>query len=393
MSKFESSTSNEKAIQKRFERMQIMSVIPLTVGPEYSSPEIVSALDQNWEVYQNTISNYSQALEYGNKKSHFMPVFTEDPFTKKDYFSYGHTSYQPYFHNSSSLLPEPASYYPDYKCTVPSPPKHQIQSLQEQRPIQNATTSDIVKNYSLNMRTFNPDNISNISDNYETANGFQIPDHKIHSTFTEQKGRDEFFPGKTLTSDHDFYVPSSEFSQPKSTQKKFKKSSFDFDSMLDREDFQKADSGRDYSQQAFEQFLKLNDKSHLTPNLQRQSLRYRPPHKNSRVSFLDNLATEQSVLLNKISKPRASSVISNSNSNNIVAQSVLKGQIRASFQKQLPRDDFMPQNMKKETFSESKYHIDTGKSLKRIWPRVPTTKIYPPTKHQSQKSKNFWSPS
>lgn len=390
MSKFESTTSNEK-VKKSLERMQIMSVIPLTVGPEYSSPEIVSALDQNWDVYQNTMSNYSQALEYGikkNKKSGYMPIFTEDPFTKKDYFSYGHTSYDPSFHNSPLMPPEPASYYPDYKCTIPSPPKHQIQSLKQQPPLHNATTSDIVEKYSLNMRTFNPNNISNISDNYLGLSDVQIPDHKVHSTFKDQKNRDDLFQKQTLTATHDFYVPISEFSEPKSTQKKLKKSSYDLDSMLDRKDNQKIDSGRDYSAKAFEQFLKLNDKSHLTPSLQRQSLRNRQPEKNSRVSFLDNLATEQNIMLKKITKARASSVISQPNN----FQPSTNAANRSSFQTQLSRDKFLPPNMKKETFGESKYHIDTGKSLKRIWPRVPTTKIYPPPKYVHH-DKDFWSPS
>lgn len=391
MSKFENKASDEKAIKKSLERMQIMSVIPLNVGPEYSSPEIVSALDRNWDVYQNTISNYSQALEYGikkNKKSGYIPSFKEDPFTKKDYFSYGHTTYEPSFHNMPLMPPEPASYYPDYKCTVPSPPKHQIQQLKQQKPIQNATTSDIVGQYSLNMRTFNPENISNLSDCFQADLDAHIDDHKVHSTFKEQKKRDDLFQKESLTANHEFYVPSSQFSQPISTQKKLKKSSYDLESMSDREFYQKVDSGRDYSQKAFEQFLKLNDKSHLTPNLQRQSLRYRQPEKNSRVSFLDNLANEQNVMLKKLTKPRASSVVSQPSN----LQTKLNNPSRSSFQKQLAREDFIPHSLKKETFSESKYHIDTEKSFKRIWPRIPTTKIYPSPKYQHQ-SKDFWTPS
>lgn len=392
MSKFETTASNEKAFKKTLERMQILSDIPLTVGSEYSSPEIISALDRNWDVYQNTISNYSQALEYGikkNKKSGYIPSFKEDPFTKKDYFSYGHTTYEPSFHNSPLMPPEPASYYPDYKCTVPSSQKHQIQSLIQQKPIQNATTSDIVEQYSLNMRTFDPENISNVSDRFQTALDYQAPDHKVYSTFKEQKNRDDLFQKQTLSSNHDFYVPNSQFSQSISTQKKLKKSSYDLDSMSDREFTQKVDSGRDYSQKAFEQFLKLNDKSHLTPSLQRQSLRYRPHEKNSRVSFLDNLADEQNIMLKKLTRPRASSVVSQPSN---LQTKVNNNPGRSSFQKQLSREDFVPQSLQKETFTESKYHIDPGRSLKRIWPRVPTTKINPPSKYQYQ-NKNFWAPS
>lgn len=390
---------NEKAVEETLERMKILPMIPLEIDKDKSTTKRTSAIDKNYEIYNNTMSNYSQTLEYGNRSKDVDPYdfFFRKPSNLQNEIKHTITSYTPLVHTKTSDPPDPTTYSPDYKATAPTAPKYTISPLPSNQPrkIVNATTSDIISRYSNNMRNFDPNKISNISDQTVTTADVNIPDHRIYSTFERQLNRNTDLAQIKDGTHVDSHFPTSTFSQSK-----LKKSIFDFSSMTSHVDRTKIDSGRDYTEKADQQFKKIIDKSHKTPNFHKQLSRDYQPKKNSRVEFLDGLSMEQSVILQKLRSTRSKSSAFNSynqesgstktqNISGKESSSTCSRNVSSSFQKQISRDTIVPQQLRRETFPESKYHLNPGKNLKKVMPQVPAPTIREIPKRQND---NFWSP-
>ncbi|OHT11853.1 hypothetical protein TRFO_18533 [Tritrichomonas foetus] len=364
MSRYQKTSKNEDAVKKSLDRMKIMSMVPLELEPANSSPEFLSALDQNWDIYRNAISDFSQTLEYGQKENFNL---YEEP-KKKQEFRYERTSYQPSFQHVPSMLPEPATYYPDYEAIVPTAPKYKIAEIPKKpTPLLQATTAAIINQYSNNMRGFDPSNVKNVSDNLISSSDIKMPDHRIHSTFADQSTRHLEFAKPSLTAEHDFYSPPSP-----------KKKGVTFDNLTDRVHIVKEDSGRNYDEKAFQQFMKLHNTVKV-PTITKQVTRDYQAPKNPRVAFLESITAEQNNMLKKLTKERSSSQMK-------------PRTVPGSFAAQASRERAASILDAPEHFRDSKYNIDPSKSLKHVWPRVPYTTIRPPPKFESpKKDEKFWS--
>ena len=363
MNRYKSPNPNDKAVQKSLDRMKIMSMVPLELESSQSSPGNISAIDQTWDLYRNTLSDYSQMLEFNGKDNHNVP----DSFAKLNKgYEYHRTTYKPSFRKNPSMHPEPASYNPEYKSVQPSAPTYTISKIQQksQRSTTNSTTGDILNQFQNNIRGFDLENVKNIAD---TVPGeIKMPDTRIKHGFDEQLTREFDLAAKPVSKDVDFYVP------PPPEQK-----ALDFSKMTDRNDNTKVDSGRSYDK-AFQQFKKLHDTTHV-PTITKQMPRdYKAP-KNPRVAFLEKLAEEQNSLMKKITEEREK---------RIQKPRVVK----SSFAQQASRERAFNSHLAKEQFRDSKYKIDPAKSLQYVYPRVPYVKIPPPPKFESpKKQEKFWS--
>lgn len=342
------------------ERMAIMSMVPLSIDPANSSPENVSALDRHYEVYQNPMSGFAQTLEFHpNDKIDDREMHIPTKQRKV-------TPYRPACVRQKQYYPDPGSYTPDYAAMDPEPRLTTIQGRNTaQRPMEHATTSEIVARYSRDVRSFDGRQIQNVNDALAGTVAREGPDLSRVSGFDQQLTRKVDFALHRPSENVGFYVPPAE-----------KVTVPSFDGQSSRADPPRPVGGRDYSYNAHQQLMKLRGAPKVS-RFEMQSGRKYEPKKNERVAFLEEITAQQTKMFQKLKPQRAASVM---------------GEVKRSqqFDIQTSRQAKIPYHTK-ETFNDSKFPTDVEKSLKAVWPRTRYTTIKPITEYErTHEGRCFW---
>lgn len=358
MSRFASKPQTNGTNQKTFERMKLMSMVPIDIDPANSSPEYENPLDRTYDIYQNTISNFSHTLEYSQCE---VPNMDEIELSEKHEKHHKITPYVPPYKNSPSYNPEPATYKPNFEAVLPTSLKPQIRPVPPVLvPSDVSTTADILAAYDKGLRTFDPSVITNAADKIPPPDIEEV-DHKIHYTFDNQPTRNLALAKKHICKNQEFFEKKAETPKVHS-----------FDTQITRTFEFKRDSGRDYEDKAVEQMKRLKDKTKPF-KMDKQLARDYVPEKNKRVEFLTSLSQQQNALMDKLFQKKEKQIV--------------KREPQESFSTQLSRENMV---RAKSEFKESKFPVDPVKSLKYVWPRTRTVTIRPPAKIVKDDPVDFW---
>jgi len=346
--------------KKSWERMKLMSMIPIEIDPKNTSPLPKSALEQNYEVFDKTVSSFARMLEY-SVGDNINSMWDEGGVLKPSHHRV--TPYEPSFSLTTSSQPEPASYHPNFDIVKPKTVAPTIQPI---RPVpksqrKDVTTASVLELYNQGIRNFEPEIVDHWENTLAPIQAEKSAKKEAHLTFAAQTKRDFIIAPDSITKNTPFYIPNdNSVNVPV------------FDNQTSHDFEFHVDSGRDYKDKANEAFDKLQPRAPVI-KLDKQISRDYVPKKNERVEFLDNLAAQQQKMLEKFKSPKKA-----------ITKNV---QQKSSFDKQLPRK---PSEMNQS--DDSKFPIDPLNSLKHIWPRVQSASIRPVSRHKHIDDVAFWSP-
>ncbi|EAY03944.1 hypothetical protein TVAG_314740 [Trichomonas vaginalis G3] len=340
--------------QKTWERMELISMVPLDIDPKNSSAPPKSALEQNYNVKIKPISKFGKMLDYSLSANVAKSESSPPAFHHKI------TSYKPAFKFPETAVPEPASYNPNFNATKSTIARPKIGELPTIKAKEGETTQNILDSFSLGLRTFDTNQFPHpVAEPITDIDPDKSFPQKYKYTFDHQASRNDDMFKTSLNTTADFYIEPPK--EPKGVE---------FGKQVGRTHIVKADEGRDYSDNAIPQLDNLKAKARGNLSMSHQISRDYAPPKNERVAFLDALSQQQKQMLERI-HPRRS-------------QSRLLPPPKETFSLQASRPEVLPP----KPYSESKFPIDPLKSLKYIWPKTPAIKI----PNSLRETKDFWKP-
>lgn len=338
--------------QKTWERMDLISMVPLDIDPKSSSPPPKSALEQNYNVKIKPLSKFGKMLDYNIKANAL-----ESPEAPPE-FNHKITSYKPAFKVPESAEPEPTSYKPNFNAVKKSIIGSKIREIPKENVKEGKTTQNILNSFSLGLRTFDTTKFTHpVAEPLNDIDKAKIFPPKYTYKFEDQPSRNDDMFKTSLNTKADFYMEPAQ--PPKG---------IEFGKQVGRKHFVKADEGRDYSDLAVPQLDKLKEKAIGNLSMSHQLSRNYVPPKNERVAFLDSLSKEQKQMLERIQPKRSRSKV------------LLPP--KETFSLQASRPEVLPPR----PYSESKFPIDPLKSLKYIWPKTPSIRI----PNSPREVKDFW---
>lgn len=341
-----------QTMQKTWERMELISMVPLDIDPKNSSAPPKSALEQNYNVKIKPLSKFAKMLDYNLKNN------TIDSKIEVPQSDHKITPYTPAFQVPESAEPEPATYNPKFDATKKTILHAKIGEIPQIKQKEGETTVNILDSFSLGLRTFDTNQFPHpLREEITNIDKDKIFQPKYTYTFDQQPARNDDMLKTSLVTTADFYTEPEK--EPKGIA---------FGKQVGRKHFVKADEGRDYSDNAIPQLDKLKARASVNLKMKRQLPRDYVPPKNERVAFLDSLSAEQKKMLDRIRPQRS-------------VQRLLPPK-KETFTLQASRPEVIPPR----PYSESKFPLDPLKSLKFIWPKTPAIKI----PNSPREVKEFW---
>ncbi|KAH0795428.1 hypothetical protein GPJ56_000641 [Histomonas meleagridis] len=340
--------------------MKLISMVPIEVSSTITSQENSNALDYQFDVTKNTISQYSRSLEcsFGNGPDINIDEKPQ-PLLRQ---SHKTTTYSFPRRLSSPLKLGPGSYNPIYESLAPNQKYLKIGELRHvKQSTDTITTASIINSFNQQLRTFDPESIKQSNTNTQFLDTEPV-DHKVYPTFErDQHPRVIKLEQPLQSSNQDFVYIEEQKKLPIPFEKQTKRGEL----------FKKSECCGKY-EKAVEQKDKLGPRRRSTISFEKQLPREIQPKGNYRVDFLRNLTAKQKEVLAEIKRSPSRSTPK-------------KKKEKQTFDMQLGRES--GKNTQKEP--ELMYEIDPQKSYKHIWPRVRTTTIREPSSNE-RNEEDFW---
>lgn len=322
---------------KGFERMELMSMIPLDISDSSISLRPKSAIETDYELYRKLLSRYARNLDYGVKND--CKKFVRGN-TDTSNITHKITSYESALESIDYTTPDPGTYSPDFNAIKPKIRATNIGIVHKKTKVKQLgkSTAASPTKYSLRLRSKERLEAPAISE-LEELNPIKPGKPIAVPRFKTQLARKIEKPFPTaLNPNVPFYLKP--LSQPKSVY---------FDRQASRKDLFVTDHGRDYTDGVERGWAYLNKRSASVPNFSRQSDRDRLGNKNQRVAFLESIDSEQKEMLDKL-KPKREHVVT-------------KGRCTSSFDRQGKRKLIFDMI---KALPESKFPINTEKSFRYL---------------------------
>ena len=375
-----------KSPGRSFNRMKLLSMIPLSTGIESQAIAPVSALERKAEPYQGTYSTHTENIDHQlsafTKKDHHYKLTSPE---ENNIPKYKPSPYKPQFEKTSQSTPTPISYTPQYEACLPSvqittlPPKNQETP---QKSLQETNTSTLVSQFYTSLRDFDLSNFV-IPERY-------YPDVEEQNTIEDTINKSKTRPTPELISKVGRTViindtpakhiapadpiPEKEPVVPIISRQK------------ERVGLEvKEDKGLNYPK-AIEQLDKMKPRTKTT-SFDQQVSREKRTSPNKRVAFLDQLAAEQKRFIKELS--RGNSVQERGiNQDSDFDMNAKKRRPATTFEKQRPRQKDLFPDQKKLHQNSRWPESDPIQNYLKLAPRVRTVTIRPAKKPLSDI--DFW---
>lgn len=352
---------------RAFERMKLMSMIPLNTGTEGTTPPPPSVLQRKMDSFSNTISNYTRTIdtmisvERSTKESKYQQDVPE-------HVKHRITHMTPGFRSDKKDTPGPTSYDPNFNSVLPSVKKTVLptRDLKEQKQ-RSLTSAGFVRNYNQNIRDFDISKAEIQEFERVYPENDLVKPLKPSLCFTSHGERNVFAnnsPAKHLVSADPMPFknpPVIDFSRDQKP----------------REIFHiEPDANRNY-EKAADQQRNLKRRIPNAPSFAQQIDRDSKPVKNKRVELLEMLTQQQNTTLQRLT----------SKLENRERKSRENGH---TFGQQRPRTSLLFPN---ESVVDEKEHIlpyDPIASYKKTLPRVHEVEIRP--RKRELTGPDFWKP-